>query len=53
MRNVLGIAEKGLEELAGVGLGDGLVVGLVILDLGVGLDFEPFPIGRRAPSTKW
>ena len=47
VRNVLGVAEKGLEELAGVGLGDGLVVGLVILDLGVGLDFEPFPIGHE------
>ena len=45
--DVLGVAEKGLEELAGVGLGDGLVVGLVILDLGVGLDFEPFPIGHE------
>ena len=47
MRDVLGVAEKGLEELAGVGLGDGLVVGLVILDLGVGFDFEPFPIGHE------
>ena len=47
MRDVLGVAEKGLEELAGVGLGDGLVVSFVIFDLGVGLDFEPFPIGHE------
>ena len=47
MSDVLGIAEKGLEKLAGITLGDRLVVGLVILDLGVGLDLEAVPIGHE------
>jgi hypothetical protein len=47
VRDMFGIAQKGLEKLIGVGLGDGLVIGFVILDLGVFLDRQTVPIGHQ------
>ena len=47
MREVLGVAEEGLEELRGVGAGHGLVVGLVVFGLGVFDKAQPIPIGHQ------